>query len=88
HDWAYRLPSIIMLLVAILATYRFAKIYYEENIARLSAMILASSQALFLMAHDVRTDTMLMGWVMLSIWQLAAWFKTNKWVHFVVGFAA
>ncbi|MFX6019317.1 glycosyltransferase family 39 protein, partial [Acinetobacter baumannii] len=74
HDWAYRLPSVIMLLVAILATYRFAKIYYEENIARLSAMILASSQALFLMAHDVRTDTMLMGWVMLSIWQLAAWF--------------
>lgn len=88
HDWAYRLPSIITLLVAILATYRFAKIYYEENIARLSAMILASSQAIFLMAHDVRTDTMLMGWVMLSIWQLAAWFKTNKWVHFLVGFAA
>jgi 4-amino-4-deoxy-L-arabinose transferase-like glycosyltransferase len=88
HDWAYRLPSVMMLLVAILATYRFAKMYYQENIARLGAMILASSQALFLMAHDVRTDTMLMGWVMLSIWQLAAWFNTNKWIHFIFGFAA
>jgi len=88
HDWAYRLPSVIMLLVAIYATYRFAKLYYEEAIARLSAMVLASSQALFLMAHDVRTDTMLMGWVMLSIWQLAAWFQTNKWKHLIIGFAS
>jgi 4-amino-4-deoxy-L-arabinose transferase-like glycosyltransferase len=88
HDWAYRLPSIIMLLVAIYATYRFAKLYYEEAIARLSAMVLASSQALFLMAHDVRTDTMLMGWVMLSIWQLSAWFQTNKWKQLIIGFAS
>lgn len=67
YDWAYRLPSILMLLVSVYAVYRFAKLHYQESIARLSAMILASSQAVFLMAHDVRTDTMLMGWVMLSI---------------------
>lgn len=86
HDWAYRLPSIIFALLAILSTYRFARIYYQKEIAQLSAMILAASQAMFLITHDVRTDTMLMGWVMLSVWQLAAWYQTNRWIHFVMAF--
>ena len=84
HDWAYRLPSFFFSLLAIYATYRFALLYYKKDIAYLSAMVLASCQALFLMNHDVRTDTMLMGWVMLSIWQLATWFNTKKMIHFVI----
>ncbi|WP_439506464.1 ArnT family glycosyltransferase [Sediminibacterium sp.] len=86
YDWAYRLPSLVVLLAGIYATYQFAKIYYGEEIGKLSAMILASSQALFLISHDVRTDTMLMGWVMLSIWQLAVWFKQQRWKNFILAF--
>lgn len=86
YDWTYRLPSFFLLLSAIYATYRFTLLFYQKVIAQLSAMVLASSQAVFLMAHDVRTDTMLMGWVMLSIWQLAEWFKFNRWSNFIVGF--
>jgi len=47
---------------------------------------LATSQALFLINHDVRTDTMLMGWVAFSLWQLAAWHATAKWKNFLLGF--
>ena len=86
YDWAYRLPSLLVLLAGIYATYQFAAIYYGATIAKLSAMILASSQALFLISHDVRTDTMLMGWVMLSIWQLALWFKHQHWANFILAF--
>lgn len=86
HDWAYRLPSILVLLAGIYATYQFAKLYYGESIARLSAMVLASSQAVFLISHDVRTDTMLMGWVILSVWQLALWFQKHQWKNFVFAF--
>ncbi|OYW79144.1 MAG: hypothetical protein B7Z27_06110, partial [Sphingobacteriia bacterium 32-37-4] len=66
YDWAYRLPSLLVLLAGIYATYQFAKMHYGSSIGKLSAMVLASSQAVFLISHDVRTDTMLMGWVMLS----------------------
>src|SRR5580692_1435470 len=69
HDWAYRLPSYLFALIAIYSTYKLAAIYYRREIALLSAVLLASCQALFLINHDVRTDTMLMGWVIFSIWQ-------------------
>lgn len=86
YDWAYRLPSILVLMAGIYATYEFAKMHYGNTIGQLSAMVLASSQAVFLISHDVRTDTMLMGWVILSIWQLSLWFQNNQWKNFVLAF--
>jgi 4-amino-4-deoxy-L-arabinose transferase-like glycosyltransferase len=88
HDWAYRLPSFFFALLAVFSTYRLAGLFYEKTVAQLSALVLASSQALFLITHDVRCDTMLMGWVALSIWQMAAWYQTGKWKHFFVAFVA
>ena len=35
HDWAYRLPSILFALLAIISTYRFARIYYQKAYYRL-----------------------------------------------------
>lgn len=88
HDWSYRLPSFFFALLAVYATYRLALIYYRKEIAQLSAMVLAASQALILITHDVRTDTMLMGWVALSLWQMAAWYETGKWKNFLLAFVA
>ena len=88
YDWAYRLPSFLFTLLAILSTYRLAALFYSKTVAQLSALVLASSQALFLITHDVRCDTMLMGWVALSLWQLAAWYETGRWKYFLVAFIA
>src|SRR6478735_90663 len=88
HDWAYRLPSFCFAWLAVYATYRLALLFYKKEIAQLSAIVLAASQALFLITHDVRCDTMLIGWVALSLWQMAAWYQTNKWKHFFVAFIA
>jgi 4-amino-4-deoxy-L-arabinose transferase-like glycosyltransferase len=81
-DFAYRIPSILFALIAIYSTYKFCLLYYSREIAQLSALVLASCQALFLISHDVRTDTMLMGWVILSIWQLADWYMHGRWRSF------
>ena len=88
YDWAYRLPSFLFAILAVYATYRLALLFYRKEIAQLSALVLASSQALFLITHDVRCDTMLMGWVALSLWQMAAWYQTNRWQHFLLAFIA
>ncbi|MEO6550429.1 MAG: glycosyltransferase family 39 protein [Ferruginibacter sp.] len=84
HDWAYRLPSFLFSLLALYSTYRLALLFYKMEIALLSALVLASCQGMFLIDHDVRTDTMLMGWVACSIWQLAEWFQFNKWKNLVL----
>ena len=76
--WAFRLPSLLFAILSVVATYQLARLYYNQQIARLSAIVLASSQALFLITHDVRCDTMLMGCVTLSLWQLADWYQSNR----------
>ena len=83
YDWAYRLPSFIFLMLALFATFKFAKLKYNQTVAALAVLILASCQAFFLIAHDVRTDTMLMGWVALSIWLIAKWTSSNALKDFV-----
>ncbi len=83
YDWAYRIPSLLFLGVALFATFQFAKLKYNQTIAYLAVLVLASCQAFFLISHDVRTDTMLMGWVALSIWLIAKWAASNKWPDFI-----
>jgi 4-amino-4-deoxy-L-arabinose transferase-like glycosyltransferase len=85
-DWAYRLPSFLFAVLAILSTYKLALLFYKKEIAQLSALALATCQAMFLITHDVRTDTMLMGWVITAVWQLAVWFNTQQWKNFIIAF--
>ncbi len=84
NDMAYRFPSFLFALLSIYSTYRLALLFYSEKLALLGALILASSQAMFLINHDVRTDTMLMGWVTLSLWQLATWLRNEKWKNLII----
>ena len=84
-NFAYRLPSFLFALLAVFSTYRFSKLYYEQKAALLAALILATSQGFFLMNHDVRTDTILMGTVAFSIWQLACWFQQKRIQNLIWG---
>ena len=88
YDWAYRLPSLLFLGVALYSTFKFTQLYYSNQTARLATIILASCQAFFLIAHDVRTDTILMGWVILSIYLLAKWSEQNNSRDFFLAIAA
>ncbi|NJN33171.1 MAG: phospholipid carrier-dependent glycosyltransferase, partial [Saprospiraceae bacterium] len=85
-NFGYKLPSILFALLAIYATFRFARIFYDHTTAQLAALILATSQAFFLIANDVRTDTILTGCVIFAIWQLAEAFESGHWRHFLWGF--
>ena len=88
NDIAFRLPSIFMAVLAIYSTYKFTLLYYAKEIALLAALVLASSQAMFLITHDLRTDTMLMAWVILGIWQFSNWLFTKKWISLILAFVA
>ena len=88
NNFSYRFPSFLFALLALYSTFRFARLYYQKEIAVLSSIILASCQAFFLINHDVRTDTILMGWVILSIWQLAEWYQNKRLLHFIIGCVA
>ncbi len=84
HNWSYKLPALLVLLIGVYATYRFSRLWYDELPSRAAALILASTQAYFLMTNDVRTDGLLTGWNMLAIWQLGAYILHHKWKHILL----
>ncbi len=77
-NWSFKLPSLLFALLGIYSTFRLARLYYTLSIARLAALILATTQAMFLITNDCRTDTLLLGAVAFSLWQLGAYLKDNK----------
>lgn len=85
NDFAYRLPSFLVSLLGLYSLYRFSLLYYSHKVAITASLIAASCQAFFLMHHDVRTDTMLTGFLMFSFWQLSAFMQTGKLKHIVWG---
>lgn len=84
-NFTYKLPSLLFALLGVYSTYRLARMFYEENTARLAAVVLATAQALFLITNDVRTDTMLMGAVIFSVWQWAAYFTSGGKKNLLLG---
>src|SRR5690606_25878586 len=66
----FKLPSILFALWALFATYRLARSLYDENTGRMAALMLGVCQGMFLMTNDIRTDTILMSWVITAIWMI------------------
>ncbi len=86
NNFAYKFPSFLLALLSIYSTYRFSRLYYSKSISVIAAAVLASTQALFTMTNDVRTDTILQAFVIFSVWQLAAFVKLNQWKNLILGF--
>lgn len=82
---AYKLPAILILCLGIYSTYRFALLWYDKKRATISALILASTQALMLVTNDIRTDGILTGFVIFSLWQLSAFLQHGKLKNILLG---
>jgi len=87
HNWAYKLPSFLFGLLAIWSTYGLGKLLYSKQTGAVAALMLASCTAIFIVHNDIRTDTMLIGAVVFSIWQLQLWVRTKSWWNLLFGFA-
>ncbi|SOE20980.1 4-amino-4-deoxy-L-arabinose transferase [Spirosomataceae bacterium TFI 002] len=84
HNWAFKLPAVLFLIGGVFCTYKFARLFYSEKVAKNAALILASCQAMMLMTNDVRTDGVLTATVIFTIWQMAAYLKTNS-IKYIFG---
>lgn len=87
-DFVYRLPSLIATGFGLFAVYRIGKILYDAKTGHLAALIVASCQAWFLFNHDIRTDTLLSAFVLISIWQILEFDQNKKIIHIIWGFLA
>ena len=88
NNIGYKLGSILFALFAIYATYRLARLLYNDATGRMAALIYGTSQAMFLMTNDIRTDTVLMSWTIVAIWLLKEWDVHRKLKYLLLGFGA
>ncbi|WP_209405926.1 glycosyltransferase family 39 protein [Pseudozobellia sp. WGM2] len=85
EDWAYRIPGILALLLGAYSSYGLGKLLYSKDIGKISALIFMTAQTIVLAAIDVRTDAVLTGFVILSIWQLATYINTRSLKALLLG---
>ncbi|WP_247231258.1 glycosyltransferase family 39 protein [Telluribacter sp. SYSU D00476] len=76
--WAYRMPSLIVSILGIYATYRLGREAYNKEVGSLAAVVLATMQAQILANHDVRMDALLTGFVAIGAWQLYEYLKYGR----------
>lgn len=84
-NFGYKIASFLFLLFSLYAVYRFALLYYKENVAKNALIILASTQAFFLMTNDVRTDSFLTSCVIISVWLFSEFFENRKLINLIFG---
>jgi len=84
----YKLPSILLGFLAVYATYRLARLLYDEATGRMAALILFCCQGMFLMTNDVRCDLVLMSWTVTALWLIYEWSLNKKLLYLLGGAAA
>ncbi len=85
HDWAYRIPGILSSLLGAYSCYGLGKLLYTKEVGKLSALIFLTAQTIVLSNIDVRTDAVLTGFTIFSIWQLAAYIESRSLINIVLG---
>lgn len=75
NSFAYKFPSFLFAILAVYSTWRFALLWYDRKTAMLSALVLSTCQAMFLITNDVRTDTLLMGSAAFAFWRISAYLR-------------
>ncbi|WP_118974844.1 ArnT family glycosyltransferase [Taibaiella koreensis] len=78
HDYAYRLLSVLLTLVAAFAVSRVGTMLYHKRAGLIAAFMFVSAQAIILANHDVRTDSLLTSFCILAVWQLLAYVTRKK----------
>ncbi|MFV0593631.1 MAG: ArnT family glycosyltransferase [Draconibacterium sp.] len=82
---AYKITVILVSVLGIYSTFRLGKLFYGKETGLLAALFWASSLGYLHFHNDIHTDTLLVSFVVFSVWQFMAYFKQRKWHQFVLG---
>jgi 4-amino-4-deoxy-L-arabinose transferase-like glycosyltransferase len=84
HDWSYKLPGILFVLIGAYYTYLFAKKYYSRQVGLWAAFFLLSGQHILLSDNDIRAEAYLTGLLIAAIYHFAVCLDDKKNKHLVI----
>lgn len=81
-NWSYKLPSLLIMLWGTFGLFKAVKIWYDKQTAELTILIYTLSFWSFMIAQDVKTDNLLIGFSCLSFWGISEWLTNRnlKWI--------
>lgn len=82
---AYKLAVLLFSFLGIYSTYRLGKLFYGKETGLLAAFFWASSLGFHHFSNDIHTDTLLVDFVVFSVWQFAVYLEKNTWKNFLLG---
>lgn len=78
--FSYKFFSFLASLLAFYSTYKLGALLYTKAVGRVAGLILITSFGFILANNDVRMDALLTAAIIFSIWQLAAFTETRRWI--------
>ncbi|HWI93757.1 MAG TPA: glycosyltransferase family 39 protein [Flavisolibacter sp.] len=85
-SFAYKFPSLLFTIFGIYSTYRLGKSLYNEEVGKLSSLVIASAFAFILANNDVRMEAILTASIAFATWQLVDWVNKRAVIN-VIGAA-
>jgi len=82
---AYRIPALLCLALGAFSTKKLTEqLYDNKNMGSVASLIFLSAQTIILSAHDVRTDAVLTGFIIFSLWQFIKFIKTQNILNVIL----
>ncbi|MDT7829819.1 glycosyltransferase family 39 protein [Pricia sp. S334] len=85
HDWAYRIPGILVTLLGAYSCFGLGRLLYNLDTGKLAALVFMTSQTIMLSVIDVRTDAVLTGFTIFAIWQLVTYIENRSTIAIILG---
>lgn len=84
NAFAYKLPSVLFSVLGVIATNRLSRFWYGHQAAQYATIFYACSIGFFVFNQDVRTDTLLINLLVLSVYQLTLFRKNSNYKNLVL----
>ncbi|SDF20563.1 4-amino-4-deoxy-L-arabinose transferase [Pricia antarctica] len=85
HDWAYRIPGILVTLLGAYSCFGLGRLLYTIDTGKVAALVFMTAQTIMLSAIDVRTDAVLTGFTIFAIWQLTVYIEKRSLLALILG---
>lgn len=82
----YKIASVLSAFIGAYSLFKFTLSLYNKSVATKALVIYSVSIAFFLMITDIRTDTLLTGWIVFAVWQLHEYITHKTWKSLILGF--
>lgn len=82
---AYKLAVILFSFLGLYSTFRLGKLLFNKETGFFATLFWGSSLAFLHFHNDIHTDTLMVNFIVFSVWQFMAYFEYKKWQQFTFG---